>query len=180
MEFIITAFWYIAPAGFANMMPVFAARLFPSWNAPIDGGKTWRGVRIFGGHKTWRGCAAAVFGGAAAFLVQQKMAAAFPSLVSVSLFEYASMTVWFGVAQGFGACAGDALESFLKRRRGIAPGRPWVPFDQIDWALGGMAMGSMFVPLPWRVWLMVPLLAFTLSLGVKYIGFLLGIDEKKI
>jgi CDP-2,3-bis-(O-geranylgeranyl)-sn-glycerol synthase len=37
---------------------------------------------------------------------------------------------------GVGALAGDATESFFKRRRGIERGRPWPGFDQLDFLVG--------------------------------------------
>ena len=39
------------------MMPIFAARwpVIRAWDYPVDFGRSFRGHRIFGTHKTWRG-----------------------------------------------------------------------------------------------------------------------------
>jgi CDP-2,3-bis-(O-geranylgeranyl)-sn-glycerol synthase len=36
--------------------------------------------------------------------------------------------------------SGDALKSLVKRRVGIAPGAPWIPWDQLDFALGALVL----------------------------------------
>jgi hypothetical protein len=45
-----------------------------------------------------------------------------------------------GLRFGFGAVAGDAAKSFFKRRLAIAPGSPWIPFDQLDFAVGALVL----------------------------------------
>jgi CDP-2,3-bis-(O-geranylgeranyl)-sn-glycerol synthase len=53
----------------------------------------------------------------------------------------------FGICCGVGALGGDALKSYFKRRRGIAPGEPWVPADQLDFVAGGLVAVLPFVPI---------------------------------
>jgi CDP-2,3-bis-(O-geranylgeranyl)-sn-glycerol synthase len=103
----------IAPAYAANMAPPFA-RYFVRWNAPIS-------ERWLGAHKTVLG---AVFGLAAA------LAAAF-ALSRAGVTACSSWLAW-GFVLGAGAVGGDALKSLFKRRLGIQPGAPWIPFDQLD------------------------------------------------
>jgi CDP-2,3-bis-(O-geranylgeranyl)-sn-glycerol synthase len=45
--------------------------------------------------------------------------------------------------------AGDAVKSFLKRRAGIRPGRPWIPFDQIDFVVGELVLVWTVADLAW-------------------------------
>jgi CDP-2,3-bis-(O-geranylgeranyl)-sn-glycerol synthase len=45
-----------------------------------------------------------------------------------------------GLRFGLGAMAGDSAKSFVKRQLGIAPGSPWVPFDQLDFVLGALVL----------------------------------------
>src|SRR5437773_6411567 len=45
-----------------------------------------------------------------------------------------------GVLFGAGAMAGDSAKSFFKRRLGVEPGRPWIPFDQLDFVLGALVL----------------------------------------
>lgn len=102
----------------ANSAPVVAAWLAGRRGAwPLDGGLLLRdGQRLLGPHKTWRGLAAAVLagGGAAAAL---------------------GLSAWHGALAGAGAIAGDALSSFVKRRRRLGAGT-WSPLlDQLPEAV---------------------------------------------
>jgi CDP-2,3-bis-(O-geranylgeranyl)-sn-glycerol synthase len=115
---------YIAfPAFIANILPVIAAhqRMLPILSGPVH-------ERLLGSHKTWRGFIVGTVGGGVAALVQWFVFA--PHLPSM---WYALL---FGLVAGFGALLGDAVKSFVKRRIGIAPGKPLIPFDYIDYMVG--------------------------------------------
>jgi len=56
----------------------------------------------------------------------------------------------FGAALGLFALVGDAVKSYFKRRRGKEGGAPWVPFDQLDFVLFGLAAALAFS------WLLAP------------------------
>lgn len=49
-----------------------------------------------------------------------------------------------GFALGLGAILGDHVKSFFKRRQRMKPGEPWWPWDQTDYAFGGL-FGAYFV-----------------------------------
>ena len=57
MKEILFALWFFLPAGIANMSPILVANLpgLKRLKAPMDFGLTFRGQRVFGTHKTWRG-----------------------------------------------------------------------------------------------------------------------------
>jgi CDP-2,3-bis-(O-geranylgeranyl)-sn-glycerol synthase len=60
-ESVLHALWIFLPAYVANMAPVFVAKVFPRWGAPIDGGRVAKdGRRLLGAGKTWRGLAGGV------------------------------------------------------------------------------------------------------------------------
>jgi len=64
-ESVLHGLLFFLPAYVANMSPVFAARLVPRWNAPIDGGRVAKdGKRLLGPGKTWRGLAGGAVAGA--------------------------------------------------------------------------------------------------------------------
>jgi len=67
---ILGVAWLIALFGVANMAPVIFCRI-PILGAPVDFGRAFRGKRIFGDHKTWRGIILAVIWGFAFFLLQK-------------------------------------------------------------------------------------------------------------
>ena len=76
---------------------------------PLDRGATFRGKRLFGDNKTWRGIVAVALGSALGFLLL-----GVPSRASGPLF---------GLAVGAAAMLAELPNSFVKRRMAIAPGR---------------------------------------------------------
>lgn len=88
---------------------------------PIDGGAMWRGRRIFGDGKTWRGVVIAVVGSIAAVAIQKHVVG--EHVGSIAVVDYARVNaIVFGAAMGGGAMLGELPNSFVKRRLGIARG----------------------------------------------------------
>lgn len=146
MEYI-EALWLILPAGFANMSPVVAEKIFPDWIMPVDMNRTWKNKEIFGPHKTYRGLVSGFMVGFVIFFLQQKAYALSPSVRAISLIDYSTLPTIFGAWLGLSALLGDLAKSFFKRRLTIAPGRPWIPFDEIDWVVGALfGISFLFVP----------------------------------
>lgn len=133
------------------------------WAVPLDGGATFRGRRLFGGNKTFRGFLVMVPAAGVAFgLVARVVQAIRGDLTLVGLWglsppAYSLLGLWAGL----GFMAGELPNSFLKRQLGVAPGAaPSHPLlrplcfllDRIDSILGMLAALSLFVATPWRVW----------------------------
>jgi len=60
-----------------------------------------------------------------------------------TLVDYGQVNfVLLGALMGGGALTGDLVKSFIKRRLDIPPGRPWFPWDQLDWIMGAMLLSS--------------------------------------
>lgn len=177
---IIELIWFMLPAGVANMAAGVSAVLLPRFNAPLDFHKTFRGERILGAHKTWRGLFAGVAAGFLFFVLQTLLYSAFPFFQHISVLAYPEPSIAFGALLGFGALAGDAVKSFVKRQLGIAPGHAWFPLDQIDWVIGGLFVAGFAVDL--SIWTL--LLAFALGLAfhlaIKFVGYLFGLDRKPV
>ena len=184
MHDILLALWFFAPAGAANVTPIIVAKvpLLKNWNAPMDGGKSYRGIRIFGSHKTWRGlitgiiCATMALGIQQLLVLHQPWAAHFTASIAYRTLP----TLIVGPLFGIGALGADAIESFFKRQRRIPPGHGWFPFDQSDYVVGGALATAPYVRLSIMeyVWLLVLWLAA--SLIASYIGFKLGFKERPI
>jgi hypothetical protein len=111
----------------------------PALRKPLDAGKTWRGKRLFGDSKTWRGVFVAVFGCSVGAALQKHCLVAYTQ--SLALLDYARLDVLaFGTAMGAGAMLGELPNSFVKRRLDIAPGRTtrgwrsalFYVWDQVD------------------------------------------------
>ena len=163
---IFQLFYLMIPAYLANMAPPFTKK-FP-WNAPMDFGLSVGGKRIFGSHKTWAGFFAGVIVAILAGFIMSNIY--WP-------FEF-SVIYWSALA-GAGALLGDTIKSFFKRRVGIKPGKPWIPLDQIDFTVGGLALGS-FVFFPgWSNALIIVSISAIGHILVNHGAYHLGIRDVK-
>jgi CDP-archaeol synthase len=124
----------------------------PSLRRPLDHGVTWRGRRVFGDGKTWRGVAVAIIGSIATLFVQRAVRASVPALLQV--VDYARIDpVLFGATMGLGAMLGELPNSFVKRRLGIPPGGTgrglravaFYAWDQIDLLTGAWPLIAIWV-----------------------------------
>ena len=118
----------------ANSAPILLKRLLGNqWGAPIDFGRRFFDGRPWlGPSKTWRGLAAAVAGAA---------------LVAPLL----GLPMVLGFLLGFLAMVGDAIASFIKRRRGMAPSSQSFGLDQIPESLLPLLVMQGLFAIPWTV-----------------------------
>jgi CDP-2,3-bis-(O-geranylgeranyl)-sn-glycerol synthase len=181
---ILLAFWFLLPAAIANAVPVFAAKLpgIRNWEAPIDGGKKWRGHELLGPHKTWRGIVSGIVAATLILGIQQWLyvSTEWGNWVAGPIDYTALPVLLLGPLFAIGALGGDALESFFKRARGIKSGRSWFPFDQLDYIIGAVIVSLFFVILEpvQYVWMFV--VWFVMHLIVSYIGYRLGLKKAPI
>jgi len=146
---------------------------------PIDGGRTWRGRRVLGDHKTWRGLVVGVLAGALTFALQQAIFRA-GWLQALALLDYDACSPLPGALLGFGALLGDAVKSFFKRGLGIAPGGTWIPFDQLDFLVGAWLCVLPVVTPPLLPLLCAAPIVFVGTLAVTAGGAGLGLKESWI
>lgn len=181
---ILVAFWFFAPAGVANVTPIFAAKLpgLRDLKAPLDGGRTWRGQRLLGDHKTWRGIITGVTAAILTLWLQQYLVGESDWLaVQLTQIDYAGLpTLLAGTLFGIGALGGDAIKSFFKRRRNIAAGRSWFPFDQIDYIIGGALALLPFVHLELMQYVLLVVVWLVIHLIASYLGYLLKLKDAPI
>lgn len=170
---LVQLIYLMLPAYVANMVPVFARKL-PVLNRPIDAGMTWRGRRILGANKTWRGIVVGVIAGVIVAGIQWSLVEVLPWLNIISYEQ------WYlvGILLSLGALLGDALKSFLKRRVGIQSGTAWIPFDQIDYAIGAVALLSVYVFVGWINIGIIILTSLLLHLLTNLIGYFLKIRKQ--
>jgi len=152
-----------------------------NFDIPLDGGRTWRGRRIFGDNKTFRGLVVMVPATALSFAV---LAATWPGgsaqhLWTLSVAEYAVL----GGAAGLGFMAGELPNSFVKRRLDVPPGSAargrWLGavlavVDRCDSVVGAMTVMAIVLPVPLQTWALValvgPALHGTFSVAVFHLG----------
>jgi CDP-2,3-bis-(O-geranylgeranyl)-sn-glycerol synthase len=154
---VLRVLWFFVPAFLANMSPVLVQRRLAFLAVPIDAGRTFRGVRIFGDHKTWRGLVSGVVAGTLGYEAQ-RLAYGAGVGTELALIDYAAHPIVPGLLLGLGTIVGDAVKSFFKRRAGIAPGASWPVFDQLDFMAGAYAfVAVVYAPPAWATLAALPL-----------------------
>ena len=181
---LLFALWFFIPAGIANSTPIIAAHLpvLSTLNAPLDFHKHFRGRRLLGDHKTWRGVISGVLMGVVAIWLQSQLFHdyAWVRHVSSPVSYQSNAVLVLGLLLGIGALLGDALKSFLKRQYNIAEGRRWFPFDQLDFVIVGLLLSTIYVRLPAVDYGLIVLIWFGMHLLFSYIGFLLNLKERPL
>ncbi len=106
---------------------------------PIDFGKSFfDGRPLLGKGKTLKGTFSGI---ALAFLAVLAISAVFPQTEAVLGASY----LYYGTLLAIGAVAGDFAGSFIKRRLGIERGKSVLILDQLDFVIGGFALGLLLV-----------------------------------
>src|SRR5713101_7307596 len=150
---ITTALLFIGPSYVAN-----AAPLVFGGGRPLDGGRKFLDEQpIFGSHKTVRGLVAGILAGSVLGAAE-------------SLFDPRLFVAGFMIA--IGAVLGDLLGAFVKRRLKIKPGNQFPIVDQLDFVLGGLAVGLFFFPMSLLSILAVVLVTPPIHLGTNYGAYL--------
>jgi CDP-2,3-bis-(O-geranylgeranyl)-sn-glycerol synthase len=153
------------------MTPVFA-RKTEFLNYPIN-------TKLLGSNKTYRGFFFGILVSILTVLLQKYI---YPIELfnQLSLLNYSEINFFiYGFLFGFGSLTGDSIKSYFKRKIGIKPGKPWIPFDQLDFIIGGLIFISLvYIP---SIKVIIILLLFTPLLHVltNYTGYLIGIREVK-
>jgi CDP-2,3-bis-(O-geranylgeranyl)-sn-glycerol synthase len=161
---ILQLLYLMLPAYLANMAPPFT-HFWRGWNRPISS-------RWLGDHKTVVGFCAGLAAAWAATFVQSKAG------WSGGLVPYSRWPL-IGLALGFGAMAGDSCKSLLKRLKGIPPGRPWIPMDQLDFVAGSLLLITPFVRLSWLDIATILLVSLVGDIAVNQISYAIGIRNTK-
>jgi CDP-2,3-bis-(O-geranylgeranyl)-sn-glycerol synthase len=188
METILFALWFFLPAGFANASPVIAKYLpyLSKVATPLDFHARYRGKRVFGPHKTWRGLVVGICTATLVVFIQQLIFQRYEGALldigaATEVYNYLNYPALLsGFLFGFGALAGDAVESFIKRQRNIDSGGVWFPYDQIDYIIGGCLAISLLVRLEPAQYAAIFTVWFLLHLLFSYIGYLLRLKSQPI
>jgi CDP-2,3-bis-(O-geranylgeranyl)-sn-glycerol synthase len=152
---------------------------------PLDRGRTFRGRRIFGANKTWRGLIVMIPATGLAFTA---IALAVGSPTAAGLWnltpaQYGALGVWCGA----GFMLGELPNSFVKRQLGIAPGARAVgpvaavwqfAADRADSGLGMLTALSVAVPTPWQTWALVLLAGWAVHWSFSLVLFCLRVKPR--
>jgi len=167
---ILKAFYFFLPAYFANMAPVIL-KWIPFLEIPVYKKK-------LGPNKTWRGVVVAILLGGFVFWLQK--IAYLQGFTSLAIIDYADFPILLGFVMGLGAIVGDLVGSYYKRKRKIPPGRPWLPWDQLDFVLGAVIFGFIVYVPSAEVLLILIVGSPILHLVFNYLGYLLKLKKNKI
>lgn len=180
---ILFSLWFFLPAGFANMAPIFAAKIpfFCKYSYPLDCYRKINNKRILGDHKTIRGIISGIIMGIVIVYFQQYLYIHSSFFKSVSIINYTKINACLlGFLLGFGALLGDTVKSFLKRQFAIAEGKSWLFFDQLDYVIGSILFSLLYVHLTIGIYIVTIILWFLLHIIVSFVGFLLGLKKTAI
>jgi len=150
---------------------------------PLDGGRTFRGRRVFGANKTLRGFLMMVPATGISFGVLAGVLGDSPSglagLWPRASADYGLLGMW----AGFGFMLGELPNSFVKRQLCISPGdaangvrtRPlFTILDRVDSILGMLLVLAIAVPVPWLTWVYVLIVGPLLHASFSLVLFQLG------
>jgi len=141
LEILLPALWLMLPAYLPN-----SAAVVTGGGPPIDGGRTFRGDRLLGAGKTWRGTAGGALSGVLLAAVLNRLVPVVEGVLAVDLFPFPVMAM---VALPVGALLGDMAASFIKRRSGRERGAPFPGLDQLDFMVGSLGLTAVLA----RDWL---------------------------
>jgi|SRR3989338_2778080 len=174
---ILQCFYFMLPAYFANMAPVVAKNMFRKLTLPIDFNIGLGNNTIFGKNKTYRGLIAGML---AAIIVAytQFFLNGGNIFADLALVDYSNWLL-IGLLLGLGAMFGDLVKSFVKRRIGLKPGMPFVPFDQLDFVFGALIFVYPVAKLPMEKMAIILFISFILHMVINHIAFYTGIRKER-
>lgn len=153
--------------------PVLRFNLLPELKQPIDGGRRWRGRRLLGDNKTWRGALTMTLGAAVAALLLWQ----WPWFWSRLPAEIQGAgAVPYAVLLSVGATLAELPNSFAKRQLDIAPGtqnRSLLGALISIYDQGDFVLGVWLALLP--IWVMTPLQALTAFVAVVLVHSIINV-----
>ncbi len=178
LEAALAGIWLMLPALIPN-----SAAVVVGGGAPMDFGRTWRGRRILGDGKTWRG----FIGGASAGILFGLLQIGLVGALDLGgAWSHGEPSHAFAIVLclGLGSMAGDSVGSFIKRRLGVNRGTKAPGLDQYNFLVGAIALVMIF-DFGWldahfidgnAIWGMVALLVVVplLHRGINIIGYKMG------
>jgi CDP-2,3-bis-(O-geranylgeranyl)-sn-glycerol synthase len=176
--------WVMVPA----LVPNPGAVIFGG-GTPVDLGRQWKGARIFGDGKTWRGLLGGIsFGiliGCLQIIGESNYSYLLPGFIGLG-----PMPIALGVVAtlAIGSLLGDMGGAFIKRRWGMERGQRAPVLDQYDSIAGGLLLTLLVFPDwimrtfiqgdAWISLIAVIVAAYLLHRSVNIIGYKAGLKKE--
>ena len=177
--FVLRCLYYLLPGIVGNTAPILVKGICKGLAVPVDFGREIGGKRIFGDHKTIRGIVFAILL-SVVIAYCQRLLYRYPVFEELSFLDYDAKWLPVGVLIGAGVMAGDLANSFAKRRCGIQPGKPFVPFDQINAVVGGLVFLLPVYVTPIGVAATLILIAAVVHVGFSLLGHAVGLKKDRL
>ena len=162
------------------MSAAISAKLLPKLDKPVDLNRKFRGRRILGDHKTFRGLISGSLVGTIIYVAQIFFYSRFNFIQEISFFDYSQSFLLIGLIMGFGALFGDMVKSFFKRQLDFKPGQSWFFFDQVDWLIGSLILSWPFTKVSITIILLTIAIGVISHVIVKFLGFVFKLDKEPI
>jgi len=153
---------------------------------PVDGGAEFRGKRVFGVNKTWRGIAAMALGTSLGSAIQAVWLHNYESVRALELFDYSlPNALLVGLLMGLACGLSELPNSLIKRQLDIAPGATasgWINavfyvFDQVDFLVGMWIVLAFVIEISLtRIFFSLVFLFVTHQI-ISLLGYLLGMRK---
>jgi CDP-2,3-bis-(O-geranylgeranyl)-sn-glycerol synthase len=168
----------ILPGVAANIAPMLVSKI-NFLNYPVDFGFQLNSQPVFGKNKTYRGLLFAILFSIITIQLQY-LIFKYTSFKDLTLYDFNSLNIYFfGFLFGFGGMAGDLVKSFFKRRLNIDPGKSFIPWDQIDCAIGGLLFGRIVWAYSLKFAIVVIFITFFLHIFIRFIAYYSGLNKTK-
>lgn len=140
LETALAGVWLMLPA----LIPNSAAVLWGG-GGPMDFGRSWKGRRILGDGKTWRGFFGGALTGTLFGVLQIALASSLGKEQTWGFGEWPDALAVVLVLS-FGSMIGDSTGSFIKRRFDIGRGAKAPILDQYNFIVAAILLALLFFP----------------------------------
>lgn len=189
MKFIFACLWYLLPAALGNhnaslgnriWLPAFMKNALARLAVPVDLGRKWNGREILGKNKTWRGILVGSVTGVIVAGVQALLFSSVQFFRDNTFIDYSRVNFAVsGFLMGCGALTGDLVKSLVKRALNKPSGKPWFPWDQLDWIIGAMVFSSLVYMPSVRAAAVTAILYVGVHLCSDRVVYLMGIKKRE-
>ncbi len=157
---------------------------------PLDGGRYYRGRRVFGDNKMWRGLMVLPVASMISFAVFSAFREKLPEWITNGMWNLPDHRyALLGFAAGLAIMLAELPNSFLKRQMGVAPGQApsktsarvfCFLLDRFDSAVGALLVVQCLVPLVPATWFWALLLGGLTHVTFSYLLFRLRVKARAL